>query len=145
MRIISYTSIDANALVQMMINSMRGMRSSEKLLIVSKLLKFGFEIQLVVMRISAQEATKAAGRPRVVDAMMGRDIYANIRTQMKKTGILATFSPGKHKPDYSAWNITSDNSILTNTSSMEFTPKSKKIDRIGVEIISPIFTYNDTQ
>jgi hypothetical protein len=46
--------------------------------------------------------------------------------------------PTGHDPDYSVWNITSDNSIETNTSSMEYSPQAPQICRVGVELISLI-------
>ena len=104
----------------------------------------GFEVEVVVMPKTVLQVAQEAGRDIVSDEMMERDVYAYIRRKFHSIGLGANIyipDPTGHGPDYSVWNITSDNSIETNTSSMESSPQAPRLFRVGVELISPIFVF----
>jgi len=106
----------------------------------------GFEVEVVVMSKTVLQVAQEAGRDSVSDEMMERDVYTYIRRKFLSIGVGANIyfpEPTGHGPDYSVWNITSDNSIETNTSSMEYSPQAPQIFRVGVELISPIFVFID--
>ena len=98
------------------------------------------------MHRTVTEAALAALRDEVVDAMMERDVYQFIQQKIQNLGMEANIhfkTPRSRTPNYSAWTITSDNSIQKNTSSMDPSPLSKRARRVGVELISPTFVFGD--
>ena len=98
------------------------------------------------MHKTVREAVYAAGRRTVVYPLMERDTYDFLRHRLNNVGIKSNIhiqGPPGHLPDYEVWNITSDNSIETQTSSMDDSPKNNRLCRVGIELISPIFRYND--
>ena len=106
----------------------------------------GFEVEVVVMPKTVLQVAHEARRDIVSDETMERDVYAYIHQKCHSIGVGANIyipDPTGHGPDYSVWNITSDNSIETNTSSMESSPQAPALFRVGVELISPIFVFND--
>lgn len=98
------------------------------------------------MHKTVREAVYAAGRETVVHHLMERDTYDFLRHRLNNIGVKSNIhiqGPSRHLPDYKVWNITSDNSIETQTSSMDDSPKNNRLCRVGIELISPIFHYND--
>jgi Putative amidoligase enzyme len=106
----------------------------------------GFEVEVVIMHSTVSSAAEAAGRPQVLDNLMERDVYNYIRHKIIDLGLDANIhipGPRGKSLDYNGWNITADNSIETNTSSMEYSPKTRRMLRVGVELISPVFVFHD--
>lgn len=98
------------------------------------------------MRDTVLEAVKAAGRKDVIDGFMNVDVYEYFRGHILKVGHPAkVYTPKKDgsTPDYTGWNVTYDVSIETNTSSTEESPGEKKMMRVGAELISPVFVYQN--
>ena len=104
----------------------------------------GFEVEVVVMSRSVQDAAKAIGRQGIVEAAMERDVFTFLKHMIQGLGKEASVyvpGPTHNVPDYKVWNITSDNSIEVTTTSMDDTPPKKRPIRVGVELISPKFCF----
>jgi hypothetical protein len=98
------------------------------------------------MRDTVLDAIKAAGRKDVVDALNERR-WSQILPGPKAGHRAKVYIPGemgKHQTTAVGTSRTTSPSE-TNTSSMEQSPGEKRLLRVGMELISPIFVYGDAK
>jgi len=100
---------------------------------------------VAVISRSIADAAKAIGRPGAVE--IKRDIFNFLRQKIQSVGMQVNIyipGPTHNVPDYKVWNITSDNSIETTTSSMDDLPPKKKTTSVAEELIYPTFCFNSS-
>jgi hypothetical protein len=110
-------------------------------------LSFGFELEVVVGSATIQAALHIP-RHKINISTLDENVYAYFINEMRQKGLRANVylpTTAHTRPDYGAWNITSDATVVeyTSGSSMESLQSQSHLQRVGMEIISPIFDGTD--